>query len=123
MTNKTIAIILSLLVAVMPFLGFPEAWKTFFYVIAGLSLAALVEIISIKYCPKCDSFVDAVKEEFDIYEDPEKKDSETTESEEVEDDEENEIILIEKNDDVLENEEIEEGEDTSGYENLGRVRK
>jgi cell division protein FtsW (lipid II flippase) len=41
MPKGTAIILLALFVAIMPFLGFPSAWKTFFYVGAGLILAAL----------------------------------------------------------------------------------
>ena len=47
MTKKTIAITLSIFIAIMPFLGFPTSIKTTFYVFSGLLLAVLIELISI----------------------------------------------------------------------------
>ena len=47
MTKKTLAIILSALIVIMPFLGFPVAFKTIFYVVVGLLLIILIELISI----------------------------------------------------------------------------
>ncbi|MCK5096434.1 MAG: hypothetical protein KAR24_03710 [Candidatus Pacebacteria bacterium] len=67
MTKKTLAILLSFLVAVMPFLGFPGSFKTYFYVFAGIVLMALIELISIQYCSRYD---DRVDEDFDRYKDP-----------------------------------------------------
>lgn len=36
---------IGILVAVMPFTGFPGAWKTFFYVAFGLAVAVLIFLI------------------------------------------------------------------------------
>lgn len=47
MTKKTLAIILSSFIVIMPFLGFPVAVKTVFYVVTGLLLIILIELISI----------------------------------------------------------------------------
>ena len=47
MTKKTTAITLSIFIAIMPFLGFPTESKTIFYVVSGLLLAVLIELISI----------------------------------------------------------------------------
>ncbi len=48
MTKKTLAITWSLLISVMPFLGFPTEIKTIFYVVSGLFLVVLIELISIQ---------------------------------------------------------------------------
>ena len=48
MTKKTTAITLSIFITIMPFLGFPTSTKTAFYVVSGLVLAVLIELISIQ---------------------------------------------------------------------------
>jgi len=48
MRKKTVAITLSIFVAIMPFLGFPEDFKKAFYVVSGLLLSILIEVISIQ---------------------------------------------------------------------------
>jgi len=48
MRKKTVAITLSIFVAIMPFLGFPEDFKIAFYVVSGLLLSILIEVISIQ---------------------------------------------------------------------------
>lgn len=48
MRKKTVAIMLSVFVVIMPFLGFPETFKTAFYVVSGLLLVILIEVISIQ---------------------------------------------------------------------------
>ena len=48
MTKKTLAVALSILIALMPFLGFPVTVKTIFYVSTGLLLVILIELISIQ---------------------------------------------------------------------------
>lgn len=71
MTKKSTAILLSFLVAVMPFLGFPAAFDKYFYLLAGLVLAGLIELASIQYCSKCGTLIQSpVDEALDRYEDP-----------------------------------------------------
>ncbi len=68
MTKKTIAISLSVLVAIMPFLGFPEQFKTYFFIVSGLLLAGLIEMISIQYRKEYGRLISR-EEELDRYED------------------------------------------------------
>ncbi|MCK5027261.1 MAG: hypothetical protein KAS07_02485 [Candidatus Pacebacteria bacterium] len=69
MTKKTTAIFLSVLVAVMPFLGFPTQFKTYFFLVSGLLLAGLIELISIQYCKECRGLLSHNEEMLDQYED------------------------------------------------------
>jgi hypothetical protein len=41
--NKTILLI-GLLLVIMPFLGFPSAWKTFFYILMGAILITMAVV-------------------------------------------------------------------------------
>lgn len=41
MPKRTVYIIIGILIALMPFLGFPSSWKDAFYVLAGLAVVAL----------------------------------------------------------------------------------
>ena len=41
MSKNGIIILLGILVVIIPFLGFPGAWKTFFIVISGLVIAGI----------------------------------------------------------------------------------
>jgi len=38
MSRNKLNLILGIIIAAMPFLGFPPVWKTFFYVVAGVGL-------------------------------------------------------------------------------------
>ena len=67
MTKKTIAILLSIFVAVMPFLGFPEQFDKYFYLIAGLLIAALIELISIQHRYENNKSVKEVEGDIDHY--------------------------------------------------------
>lgn len=70
MTKKTIAVLLSFSIAVMPFLGFPEEIDRYFYLVAGLIVAGLVELVSIQYCSKCGQLCAPTHENLDTYHDP-----------------------------------------------------
>jgi hypothetical protein len=76
MTKKTIAIFISLLVAVMPFLGFPESFDKYFYLVSGVALAALIELVSIHYCATCDALANEEEQVLDVYTDPERNPAE-----------------------------------------------
>lgn len=41
MSKETGVIILGFLVAILPFLGFPESWRVFFFVLLGAGIATL----------------------------------------------------------------------------------
>ena len=47
MTKSTLTLIIGILVAIMPYLGFPLAWKNIFYTIAGLVLVVMIINLSI----------------------------------------------------------------------------
>lgn len=49
MRKKTLALLLSILIILMPFLGFPTTLKTVFYVVAGLLLVLLIELMTVQY--------------------------------------------------------------------------
>jgi len=42
--TKTI-LVLSILIALLPFLGFPQSWDNFFYVVFGLIIAGLAYLL------------------------------------------------------------------------------
>ena len=44
-TKETAILVLGLLVALLPFLGFPRSWKTIFFVFSGLAIALLAFLI------------------------------------------------------------------------------
>jgi len=48
MSKNSIILLLGLWVALVPFLGFPGAWKTFFIVVSGLAIAVLSILIALK---------------------------------------------------------------------------
>jgi len=48
MNKNHVIIILGLLVALIPFLGFPGAWKTFFITVSGLVIALISFLIIAK---------------------------------------------------------------------------
>ena len=55
----------------MPFLGFPGSFKTYFYVSIGIILMALIELMSIQYCSRCDDPLDNhVEDDLDRYKEP-----------------------------------------------------
>ena len=64
MTKKTTAITLSIFIAIMPFLGFTTDMKTVFYVISGLLLAVLIELISIQNRRFIDKEIDNETEDY-----------------------------------------------------------
>ena len=41
MSKETAVITLGILVIILPFLGFPEAWRVFFFVVTGIGLVVL----------------------------------------------------------------------------------
>jgi hypothetical protein len=53
MTKQSIAIALALIVAIMPFLGFPSEMRDLFYTAAGIIIAGLVHLSAIAYCSAC----------------------------------------------------------------------
>ncbi|GMQ95493.1 MAG: hypothetical protein BMS9Abin13_610 [Patescibacteria group bacterium] len=58
MSKKSITIILGILIALMPFLGFPGSAESVFFVLAGLLIAALAYFSSTEYCAECKRVVD-----------------------------------------------------------------
>lgn len=58
MTKQSIAIALALIVAIMPFLGFPSEMNDIYYTAAGIIIASLVHLSSIKYCHVCKNKID-----------------------------------------------------------------
>lgn len=102
MTKKTFAIFLSVLIAVMPFLGFPAQFKTYFFLVSGLLLVGLIELISIQYCKECGKLIHHNSDELDRYEDLVAEEDEEETEEEV-DDEEEEVGTEEEVDESEEN--------------------
>lgn len=45
MSKESIAIVLGLLIALMPFLGFPGSWKAVFSIVFGITIAGIVFVI------------------------------------------------------------------------------
>jgi threonine/homoserine/homoserine lactone efflux protein len=45
MTNQRTIFILGLVVAIMPFLGFPSSWKKVFYILLGFGIAYLAYLL------------------------------------------------------------------------------
>ena len=41
MSKETSTVLLGLLVAIMPFLGFPQAWRNVFYILGGIVIISL----------------------------------------------------------------------------------
>lgn len=76
MRKKTLALLLSILIILMPFLGFPTTLKTVFYVVAGILLVLLIELLTFSYHDIKNKNVgcalDDIKDENDIGEDKEK---------------------------------------------------
>lgn len=54
MSKRTTIITLGIFVALMPFLGFPGAVETVFFIIAGLVLATIGYFLQTE-CEKCDT--------------------------------------------------------------------
>lgn len=52
MTNRLTIITLGLLVALMPFLGFPGVVETIFYAIAGLLIASMAYVLKVSKAPE-----------------------------------------------------------------------
>lgn len=70
MTKKSIAILLSLFIAAVPFLGFPEEIDRYIYLGTGLIVAGLIELVSIQYCSQCGQLCTPTHENLDKYQDP-----------------------------------------------------
>jgi hypothetical protein len=49
---------LGILIALMPFLGFPPIVKDIFYVIAGLVVAIIAYFSNIQYCNNCHKIIE-----------------------------------------------------------------
>lgn len=58
MSKYSTIIGLGILVALMPFLGFPLIVKDVFFVIIGLSVAVIAYFSNIQYCNNCNQLVE-----------------------------------------------------------------
>lgn len=58
MSKHSTIIILGILLALMPFLGFPIFYKDIFFVVLGLSIAMLAYFSNIQYCNNCNRLVE-----------------------------------------------------------------
>ena len=77
MRKKTLALLLSILIILMPFLGFPSTVKTVFYVVVGILLVLLIELMTVQYHyikhDEVDINLGIIENEDNIQEDQEKK--------------------------------------------------
>jgi len=48
MSKETWIVVLGIVVAVMPFLGFPGSWKIIIYIVLGLAIAALALLLQFR---------------------------------------------------------------------------
>lgn len=58
MSKYSIIIGLGILIALMPFLGFPPIVKDIFFVIMGLAVAVIAYFSNIQYCNNCNQLVE-----------------------------------------------------------------
>lgn len=58
MSKHGAIILLGMLVAVLPFLGFPSWMRTILFVMSGLGIAILAYLSSVVYCSNCKKLVE-----------------------------------------------------------------
>ena len=66
MSKHSAIIGLGILVAVMPFLGFPPAFKDIFYTLAGLAISVVAYFTNIQYCNNCHKLIENGKKSSSI---------------------------------------------------------
>lgn len=57
MSKRKTVVILALLVAVVPKMGFPQGWEDAFYIFAGLLIALLAYLPDRVYCDECRKII------------------------------------------------------------------
>ena len=58
MTKHTVIILLGIVIAILPVLGFPPFFRNLLFVVFGLSIASLAYLSSVVYCANCKKLID-----------------------------------------------------------------
>lgn len=67
MTKETWVIILGVVVALTPFLGFPGSWKMFMYVLAGLVISSLALLLQLRKVSENRNSISKNGKQTDVY--------------------------------------------------------
>jgi hypothetical protein len=65
MSKRAAVIFLAVLVAVLPFLGFPGVVRTALFVVSGFIIAAITYFSSVTYCSNCKKLINAADRVFE----------------------------------------------------------